>query len=201
MPLAFDSTSHGPIAFGFFNIDTDMLLLEHYFLFANQFCASIANMARADDPAACRDSWDSYIIQQSEQVGDLMGAIHGIRFSGFIGAVYKRFPFPSRPADFKQQPDGHKNRKIVATLIEPYATRRSISVVVQDTAQTVQIGEYRFAFASFQALIRYVWQGGYPRWKNEERPAYVHQMRASVAASKNMLFNTIDFDQDVQALC
>jgi len=28
MPLAFPSTSHGVIAFGFFNIETDMLLLR-----------------------------------------------------------------------------------------------------------------------------------------------------------------------------
>jgi hypothetical protein len=30
MPLAFESISHGTIAFGFFNIDSDMLLLEQY---------------------------------------------------------------------------------------------------------------------------------------------------------------------------
>ena len=28
MPLAFDSISHGSIAFGFFNIESDMLLLD-----------------------------------------------------------------------------------------------------------------------------------------------------------------------------
>jgi len=39
MPLAFDSSSHGKIAFGFFNIETDMLLLENYFIFATQFCS------------------------------------------------------------------------------------------------------------------------------------------------------------------
>jgi len=37
MPLAFESLSHGTIAFGFFNIASDMLLLEHYFLFATDF--------------------------------------------------------------------------------------------------------------------------------------------------------------------
>lgn len=31
MALAFDSLSHGRIAFGFFNIETDMILLEHFF--------------------------------------------------------------------------------------------------------------------------------------------------------------------------
>jgi hypothetical protein len=33
MPLTFESISHGTIAFGFFNIDSDMLLLEKYFFF------------------------------------------------------------------------------------------------------------------------------------------------------------------------
>ena len=37
MPLEFESISHGKIAFGFFNIETDMILLNHYFLFATGF--------------------------------------------------------------------------------------------------------------------------------------------------------------------
>ena len=37
MPLVFESLSHGTIAFGFFNIDSDMLLLEQYFLFGSEF--------------------------------------------------------------------------------------------------------------------------------------------------------------------
>ncbi len=31
MPLSFRSENHGNIAFGFFNIESDMLLLENYF--------------------------------------------------------------------------------------------------------------------------------------------------------------------------
>jgi len=192
MPLAFDSLSHGRIAFGFFNIDTDMLLLEHYFLFADQFCASIARLAGAEDLAACQDTWDIYDIQPPEQVGDLMGAIHGVHYSGFIGEVYRRFPFPKRPADFKQQPDGQINKKQIDTLIEPFATRRSISIAVPEAVKNVQVGDYRFTFESFQALIRYVWRGGYPRWKNGVRPVYVQLMRANLNASKIALFNTID---------
>lgn len=33
MPLSFESRSHGPVAFGFFNIESDMLLLERTFFF------------------------------------------------------------------------------------------------------------------------------------------------------------------------
>jgi len=45
MPLVFESLSHGKIAFGFFNIKTDMILLEHYFLFARGFCRSLPEAA------------------------------------------------------------------------------------------------------------------------------------------------------------
>jgi hypothetical protein len=34
MPLSFESRSHGPVAFGFFNIESDMLLLERTFFSA-----------------------------------------------------------------------------------------------------------------------------------------------------------------------
>ena len=45
MPHAFESLSHGKIAFGFFNIETDMILLEHYFLFAEDFCRYLSEAA------------------------------------------------------------------------------------------------------------------------------------------------------------
>lgn len=194
MPLAFSSLSHGEIAFGFFNIDTDMLLLEKYFFFADQFCASVADMARAKDLSACRANWDIYAIQPPERVGDLMEAIHGIRYTGFIGAVYKKFPFPVLPEDFKQKPDGHKNRKIVEALIGNYATARSVAVAVNEPDQTVQIRDYHFSFSAFQELIRYVWRGGYPQWKNAERPACVLAMYNVLPGSRFPLFNSIGLD-------
>ena len=45
MPLAFESVNRGTIAFGFFNIDTDLLLLQQYFLFAEDFCGLLLHMA------------------------------------------------------------------------------------------------------------------------------------------------------------
>jgi hypothetical protein len=33
MPLAFRATSHGMVVFGFFNVETDLLLLDRLFLF------------------------------------------------------------------------------------------------------------------------------------------------------------------------
>lgn len=195
MPLAFSSLSHGEIAFGFFNIDTDMLLLAHTFFFAEQFCETVSKMAGAQALAACRDSWDIYDIQPPEKVGDLMGAIHGIRYTGFIGDVYQKFPFPVRPEDFKQRPDGHVSRAVVEALIAPYATARSVAVAVNETDRTVQIGDYHFSFRSFQELIRYVWRGGYPQWKNSERPACVLAMHTALPNSRLPLFNSIDLNQ------
>ena len=37
MPLEFESLSHGKMAFGFFNIETDMILLNEYFLSAQLY--------------------------------------------------------------------------------------------------------------------------------------------------------------------
>ena len=45
MPLSFESMSHGTIAFGFFNIESDMLLCDRYFFFADDFCVKIGQMA------------------------------------------------------------------------------------------------------------------------------------------------------------
>jgi hypothetical protein len=193
MPLAFDSLSHGRIAFGFFNIETDMLLLEHCFFFADQFCESLTALAMTADPAACRTTWIVHAIQAPEQVGDLMGAIHGIRYTGFIGAVYQQFPFPERPADFKQKPDGHKNRDVVAQLIKRYAVKQSMPVAVDASARTVDIGDYRFSCAAFGDLVRYVWQGGYPQWQAGVRPDYVRQMRRAMRSSHLQLFSAIEF--------
>ena len=54
-----------------------------------------------------------YVIEKFEDIGNLMGAIHGIDLRGFIGAVYQLFPFPQRPEGFKQKLDGKTNRAVV----------------------------------------------------------------------------------------
>ena len=40
----------------------------------------------------------------------------------------------------------------------------------------------------FQELIKYVWAGGFPRWKDERRPDYVIAMKKKIEASENSLF-------------
>ena len=46
-----------------------------------------------------------------------MGAIHGFDFRGFIGAVYRFYPFPQEPEDFKQNPEGFRTRSILEQLV------------------------------------------------------------------------------------
>jgi hypothetical protein len=196
MPLAFDSVSHGTIAFGFFNIESDMLLLEHYFFFATEFCQYISEIAEKDGKHDYKTSWEVYYIEDPKDIGDLMGAIHGIRYAGFIGELYRRFPFPQRPEDFKQRPEGFKNRAVVEEVIGKYAEVRHVPFITVDKAQEIGIGAYRFTRASFQELIKYVWRGGYPRWKDEVRPDCVSRMKSKIVTSHNALFGGITFEGD-----
>ena len=162
MPLAFDSISHGSIAFGFFNIDSDMLLLEHYFFFATEFCQYISEIPQRGGGDFFETSWQVYWIQDPQDIGDLIGAIHGIHFRGFMGELYRKFPFPKNPEDFKQKPEGVKTQAVVKNLIAKYAKQVEIPFVLEKGAREVGIGEYRFSKRSFHELIKYVWRGGYP---------------------------------------
>ena len=187
MPLAFPSLSHGPSAFGFFNIDTDLLLLEHYFLFAGHFCASAALLDRESEKGSFETSWDVYTIDRREDIGDLMAAIHGVRFSGFIGEVYRLFPFPQREEDFKQKPEGSKNRAAVEALIHRYGTTTSISIRGSAEDETVAVAEYLFTKETFHRLVEYVWLGGYPRWTDGIRPDYVAKMKKDLEKNRSWL--------------
>ena len=77
-------------------------------------------------------------------------------------------------------------------MIEPYAVKRIITVAIDEPAQSVNIGDYRFTFPTFGELVRYIWRGGYPQWKQGERPGYVLQMRQAIASSRLTLFSDIE---------
>ncbi len=89
MPLAFESLSHGTIAFGFFNIESDMLLLDRYFLFAEDFCSTLKKIAKNTGDRPYHTRWAIQFIETAEDIGDLMGAIHGVRLTGFIGELLR----------------------------------------------------------------------------------------------------------------
>jgi hypothetical protein len=194
MPLAFESMSHGTIAFGFFNIDSDMLLLEHYFLFATDFCRFIGDMAVKSNEEEFKNKWPVYAIEDRIQIGDLMGAIHGVRYTGFIGELYRRYPFPEKPEEFKQKPEGYQNQALVRDMISAYAGRIHIPVNINEKALEINIGEYKFSREIFQELVKYVWRGGYPRWRDAIRPDYVLDMKTKIERHRLGLFENVQFD-------
>jgi len=191
MPLTFNSLSHGKVAFGFFNIESDMLLLEHYFFFSTVFCEHMSRIAEQPEDEPIPTSYPGYTIDNPEDIGDLMGAIHGTRYTGFIGDLYRRFPFPEDPADFKQNPKGTRSQDIVKTLIKNYARHAEIPFVHNQNGSEITIDEYRFDRTSFHQLIEYVWKGGYPRWKDGIRPDHVIHMKNCISQSRNKLFEGI----------
>ena len=123
MPLAFRSESHGTIAFGFFNIETDLLLLEQLFFFADRFCEAVVSLAESAKREARLDGWR---IADRARVGNLHGAIAGADLSGLIGASYRLFPFPLRPEDFKQSPDGARNKGVMVPLLDEFGSREEL---------------------------------------------------------------------------
>jgi hypothetical protein len=193
MPLAFDSLSHGSIAFGFFNIESDMLLCDRYFLFADDFCEKLKDIAEWGEERSYQAQWPVQIIESAADIGDLMGAIHGVRFSGFLGDLYRRFPFPQNPADFKQNPRGYETQSQVSEIIAAYARVLEIVVAMPPGDREIKIGEYEFSRTQFQELVKYVWRGGYPRWKSEIRPAYVMALKEKILKNSKGIFKGLVF--------
>ncbi len=187
MPLLFKSLSHGEIPFGFFNIETDMLLLNDYFFFAGDMAEHVIDLA-SQRPGEYRAMyWDVYVLEE-KQIGNLMGAITGVDLWGFIGEVYGQFPFPCREEEFKQHPEGSKNRDAVENIVRRYAPLTRVKVVLDPTTGTVMIGDYLFDNSGFRELLTYLWLGGYPRWMGGARPDYIERMRKSVEDSGHPSF-------------
>jgi hypothetical protein len=190
MPLSFKSENYGNIAFGFFNIESDMLLLENHFFFADRFCRWMGDLSEMEAVESVPFEQEVHVIEAPERIGDLMGAIHGVRFTGFIGRIYTFFPFPRDPEAFKQNPEGFRTQKTVEKEIERFSMIRSMPLVFQKDNR-VCIGPYEFSIPVFHELIRYVWQGGYPRWKDEIRPGYVLDMKDRIMKSGNAFFKGV----------
>ena len=181
MPISFSSKSHGHIPIGFFNIETDMLLMGHYFFFSTDFCEWIIERASADDLSDVEKT--VYAIQQREKIGNLAGAIHGYEFTGFIGEVYKLFPFPVSHAGFKQKPYGTQNRLAVEQTIQAFAVRLKVPIVFHQDSPTIGFGDYTFSAFVFQEIIKYIEAGGMPGWLNGKPPDYVTRMMAKLATT------------------
>ena len=192
MPLGFESISHGTIAFGFFNIDSDMLLLENYFLFADKFCSHVVDITEMNGNSVYSKDWSIYHIKDPADVGDLMSAIHGIKYTGFIGELYRKYSFPEKAEEFKQKPEGSNTQNEVIKLIGKYAEPETIPFSIDKKTHNVKIGVFEFSKSVFQELIYYVWRGGLPRWKDEIRPAYVLTMKEKVENCQLDVFKGLD---------
>ncbi len=187
MPLLFESLSHGAVPFGFFNIETDMILLNDYFFFASDVSERIIELAGQESGKIFETEWDAYILE-IRQIGNLMGAISGVELSGFIGEVYNHFPFSHEPDKFKQNPDGYRNRELVEGIIKRYTLLSKVLVVMDVAGNTIQIGEYFFSKQGFHELLKYLWLGGYPRWKDGIRPEYIVKMKECIEHSTHPFF-------------
>jgi len=185
MPLSFPSQSHGNIAFGFFNIEIDMLLLEDLFFFAPDFCSALIDLAQHREA-----SFDGWRIDDRLQIGNLHGAIAGVDLAGFIGETYRRFPFPARPEAFKQNPQGTINRDWAAEHIASYGQKMQIVLSYDEAHGAISIADYLFDEQAFAALVDYVERGGYPRWKDDLKPEYVVEMMQRTKGVRS-LFSSI----------
>ncbi len=186
MPLEFDSLSHGRIVFGFFNIETDLLLLNQYFFFAENFCLAVAKGAEKMDEVY-QTEWEGYRIEL-KKIGNLMGAIQGMDFNGFIGAVYQQFPFPERQEDFKQNPEGFRTRSLIHSLLQAYGENVRIPLIFDQKSNHITLSEFVFDKPSFWKLVEYVWLGGLPRWKDRHRPKYVRVMKEAIQRAYHPMF-------------
>ncbi len=195
MPLTFPSMTHGDVAFGFFNIETDLMLLNEYFFFAGDFCANITELATLKSIEPALQEWRVWVLNEKD-IGDLSGAIRGVKFTGFIGDIYQLYPFPDREELFKQNPEGFKTRAVIEEAIGKYAGPSDIRVVADRYSDIVKIGKYIFHKDTFHGLLRYVWVGGYPRWKDDVKPGYVLTMKDAVCRSVHPTFMGIEKEMD-----
>lgn len=188
MPLAFDTLNLGTVPFGYFNIDTDLLLLGNRFFFTDAFTTAVIAIADSTPGCPAEPIVEGYAIDEPRDMGNVMGAIHGVDLSGFIGAVYQRFPFPSRPEDFWQRAHGEDNRPVVEPMLALRSIPISIPVQVGADASQVTVEPMEFSAVWFRELVAYVWRGGYPRWLDGRRPDCVESMRAAIERSAHPLF-------------
>ncbi len=187
MPLSFNSLSHGRISFGFFNIKTDLVMLENYFFFAKDFCELIKTVSQQNILNECYSNLNCYEILFS-RIGDLGSAISGLNYTGFIGEIYKLFPFPKELSQFRQDPEGEKTRQLVLTILEKYSKAKDIVFYLDAIRGLIKIGRFLFNKDQFYSLLNYIWLGGYPRWKENKRPGYLIEMYQAIMECKNPIF-------------
>jgi hypothetical protein len=194
MPLGFESISHGVIAFGFFNVESDLLLLEDNFIFADAFCKKIEEIPDTASGRGVEVEWEVWHIPKRKDRGDLMSAMHGMSSIGFFGELYQKYPFPALMINFKQKPEGWETQADVRRIIGKYGIQKTMQFRVDAGGNRVHIGEYAFTKTVFGELIKYVWEGGYPKWRDGKRPDYVMHMKEWIKKNDTPLFKELALD-------
>ncbi len=190
MPLAFDSLNHGSVAFGFFHIETQMLILETRLFWAREFCGLMRRLARDGRPGR-GEALPGWVVESSS-LGDLHGAIAGTRLHGFFGALYRRWPFPDSPEAFRQQPVGLAPPDEVEAELLRWGRARDLAVGFGRDG--LDLDGVRFSPAQASALVDYVWRGGMPGWAGGRRPGYVLEMANDLAERPSPLLPGLSFD-------
>ncbi|MEW5910777.1 MAG: hypothetical protein AB1659_13315, partial [Thermodesulfobacteriota bacterium] len=98
--------------------------------------------------------------------------------------LYKRYPFPENPEEFKQKPEGLFTQAEVESVILRYGNKIKIPAGISKINHGISIGKFRFDPDHFARLILYVWEGGYPQWEKGVRPPYVLKMREALKKNK-----------------
>jgi DNA-binding transcriptional ArsR family regulator len=79
------------------------------------------------------------------------------------------------------------------SLVQSYTKKTTILFAIDQNANRVEIYEYLFDKLSFHELIRYIWMGGFPRWRDNVRPNYVLSMGKVIDQSTNSFFYDLVF--------
>ncbi|MFH1131987.1 MAG: hypothetical protein V1754_11670 [Pseudomonadota bacterium] len=153
-----------------------MLLLENLFFFADRFCKTVVELSKTPEHEQGAATLYGWQIEKRSSIGNLHGAIQGSDLSGFIGATYQKYPFPSDPKQFKQNPDGTGTQAELQQLIEKFAKSKAIRLHWDRQTGNIGFGDFDFDEKGFAKLVAYMEQGGFPQWKDEVKPPYVQSM-------------------------
>ena len=89
---------------------------------------------------------------------------------GFIGEVYRQFPFSDGPRRFQTKPEGFPDPFAPGTILTDYGQAEEIPVRFRRKENEVAIGEYRFDQENFQELIFYMGKAAIPNGVTDANP-------------------------------
>jgi hypothetical protein len=179
MPLLFNSLSHGAVSFGFYNIETDGLLLGEHFFFCTDFCSAMIELFEKPLEQDANSTFPGHVFDDPQRIGNLKGAMtNSSRHTSYFGELYRMWPFSEAPGAFRQKLHCFKNRERTLALLESMSTPVELQVTREPYFQQVAIGSYHFSGRELVRLLQYVVRGGYPTWEDHEESQLPDPLRA-----------------------